>query len=80
MLIREGDPTYSGELYGIYLLAGRQRGGIGRRLVRRVAERLADEGMRSMLLWVLKENESARGFYEARGGRCLREKTIEIGG
>jgi ribosomal protein S18 acetylase RimI-like enzyme len=77
---REGDPIYRGELYGIYLLAGWQRGGIGRRLVRRVTERLADRGMRAMLVWVLKDNRPARGFYESLGGRYLREKTIEIAG
>ena len=36
--------------------------------------------MRAMLVWVLKDNHPARGFYEALGGRYLREKTIEIGG
>ncbi|CAA9588708.1 MAG: hypothetical protein AVDCRST_MAG88-4435 [uncultured Thermomicrobiales bacterium] len=77
---REGDPIFRGELHGIYLLAGWQGGGIGRRLVRRVAERLADGGMRAMLVWVLKDNYPARGFYEALGGRYLREKTIEIAG
>ena len=37
---REGDSTYKGELYAIYLLQEHQRRGIGRRLARAVARGL----------------------------------------
>ena len=43
------------------------------------AERLLQEGMRSMLLWVLVENPN-RGFYERLGGKRLEEKQITIDG
>lgn len=74
-----GDPDYKGELYAIYIDAGAQGRGLGRRLVRAVARRLADEGMTSLLLWVLAGNPS-RGFYERLGGREVRAKPIAIGG
>jgi GNAT superfamily N-acetyltransferase len=77
---RDGNPAYAGELYAIYLLRECQRQGIGRRLVRAVAERLAHEGMRSMLVWVLEDNPSRR-FYEALGGVLLPERQyFERGG
>ena len=75
---REGDAVYDGELYAIYVLGAHQRCGVGRRLVRAVAGRLAREGRRSMLVWVLAENPFRR-FYESLGGMPAREKTIERG-
>ena len=75
---REGDKEYDGELYAIYLLDTHQRKGAGRRLVQAVAERLAESGFRSMLIWVLAENPYRR-FYETLGGVPVREKTIERG-
>lgn len=76
---REGDPTYSAEIYAIYLFRDAQRGGIGRRLVAAVCEDLKQRGHGSLLIWVLADNPS-RGFYEALGGQFVREKDIEIGG
>ena len=35
---------------------------------------------RAVLIWVLAANAPARAFYEALGGRYLREQQIEIGG
>jgi len=78
-LRRDGDPAYAGELYAIYLLAERQGGGIGRRLVAAVARELAARGMPSMLLWVFAANP-ARRFYEALGGVYLGEQQFEIDG
>ncbi len=74
-----GDPDYRGELYALYIDAAAQGRGLGRQLVRAVAGRLADEGMTSLLLWVLAENPS-RGFYERLGGREVRTQPIAIGG
>ncbi|MGQ0550225.1 MAG: GNAT family N-acetyltransferase [Armatimonadota bacterium] len=75
-----GDPVYRGELYAIYLLEAHQRKGLGRRLIGSIAERLAQAGMRSMLLWVLAGNLAARRFYESLGGEEVREQQIDIGG
>jgi len=76
---REGDLVYTGELYAIYLLADQQGKGIGGRLARMVAERLAAMGHDTMLVWVLAKNP-ARHFYAALGGVPVREKPITIGG
>ena len=74
-----GDPEYPGELYAIYVLDAWQGHGLGRRLARAVADRLAAAGLRAMLVWVLADNPMRR-FYEALGGRPLREKKVEIDG
>lgn len=77
---RDGMPGYDGELYGLYVLAAYQRQGIGRELTRMVARRLAANGFKAMVLWVLKDNLTARAFYEAMGGVLAGEKGITIGG
>jgi ribosomal protein S18 acetylase RimI-like enzyme len=77
---RGGDVEYDGELYTVYVLPARQRLGAGRLLTLAVAERLASEGFRAMLLWVLEENEGARRFYETLGGAPVRAKREERGG
>jgi HAD superfamily hydrolase (TIGR01509 family) len=76
---RSGDPEFARELSAVYLLETHQRRGIGRRLARAVAERLAEAGPRSLLVWVLADNPS-RCFYEALGGELVRQGKIEIGG
>jgi GNAT superfamily N-acetyltransferase len=70
---------YDGELHSIYLLAAAQGHGLGRRLVAAVARRLAEQGMGSMLVWVLA-GSPARQFYEALGGHPIAEQPIAIGG
>jgi GNAT superfamily N-acetyltransferase len=76
---REGDTEYRGELYAIYLLQAVQGQGIGRQLVTVSAQRLAQEGMHSMLIWVAAENPACR-FYEALGGTFVRDKLEILGG
>ncbi len=76
---RSGDPDYRGELYTLYVLQEHQGRGHGRRLLAAVAERLAEAGIHSLILWVLAEGP-ARPFYEALGGRRLRVQQIELGG
>ena len=75
----ESDPAYQGELYAIYLLQQAQGLGTGRRLMEAAMRELSQRGFSSMLLWVLKDNLPSRKFYEAVGGKYLREKPIEIG-
>ena len=77
---REGNQTYRGELYAVYLLEWHQRRGVGRRLCAAVAQRLLVDGFSSMLLWVLKDNHPACRFYESLGGQEVGRKTIAIGG
>ena len=77
---REGDRTYRGELYAVYLLREHQRRGVGRRLACAVARGLLSAGFDSMLLWVLEDNRAARRFYESLGGEQVGRKTIAVGG
>src|SRR4051812_25159541 len=70
---------YAGELYAIYLLAAYQGQGLGRRLTAAVAQRLAERGLTSMLVWVLASNP-ARRFYESLGGTPLPEREMSLGG
>jgi len=58
-----GVPGYEGELNKIYLLQRVQRQGLGRQLLRAVADRFVQRGTRSMLLFGDASNPS-NGFYE----------------
>ena len=64
---RDGNPTYRGEMYAIYVLQAYQRDGVGHMLARAVAEQLQHDGYTSMLVWVLAGNKYSR-FYERMGG------------
>jgi L-amino acid N-acyltransferase YncA len=76
----QGDCGYDGELYAIYLYEASQGRGLGKALFFAVAERLAAQGKRSLLLWVLENNALGRGFYEALGGVHAGEKSEEMAG
>jgi L-amino acid N-acyltransferase YncA len=68
-----------GALEALYVVEAYQALGVGRQLVSAVARRLIQMGIRSMIVWVLKDN-ACRGFYEHLGGRQLGSQTIAIGG
>jgi GNAT superfamily N-acetyltransferase len=70
---------YEGELYAIYLLREHQGRGAGRRLVHALGDALLSRGLRSMLVWVLKQNPAV-SFYQHLGGVQVMETQIEIGG
>lgn len=72
--------TFQGELYAIYLLAEVQGIGLGKQLIYKVAQSLKKQGLSSMLVWVLADNQKARGFYEAFGPERVDTEPIEIGG
>jgi hypothetical protein len=74
---RSHDPEYAGEVYAIYVLPAAQGKGHGRALIRECARELAARGMTSLLIWVLRENQLGRGFYDRVGGRPVREKPLE---
>jgi ribosomal protein S18 acetylase RimI-like enzyme len=71
---------FDGELYALYLLAEVRGTGIGIRLFRDVAKRLSSSGFEAVIAWVMAENRSARGFYEAFGGRLVGKDSFEIEG
>jgi ribosomal protein S18 acetylase RimI-like enzyme len=70
-------PEFDGELHTIYLLHSHQRRGLGRSLFRFVAAWLAAQRKQSVFVWVARDNPS-RAFYEALGGRLLRESRTEL--
>jgi ribosomal protein S18 acetylase RimI-like enzyme len=76
---RAGETGYTGELYAIYLLDEVQRRGHGRELVRGVVAGLRDLGLDDMIIWVLRDNQPARLFYERLGGVYVRAQPITIG-
>ena len=59
-----------GEIYTLYLLNEAQGVGLGRALLTGAVRVLAARGAQSLLIWVLRDNEPARRFYERLGGRA----------
>jgi ribosomal protein S18 acetylase RimI-like enzyme len=76
---RAEEPGYNGELYAIYLADDFQGRGHGRELVRAVVAGLREIGLEEMIIWVLRDNAPARGFYERLGGAYVRSQPITIG-
>lgn len=76
---RAGEDGYEGELYAIYIRDEAQGRGHGRRLVQAVAGGLRELGLRDMIVWVLRDNQPARRFYERLGGIYVRAQPITIG-
>ncbi|WP_112662861.1 GNAT family N-acetyltransferase [Microvirga flavescens] len=68
------------EIYAIYLLDKVKRQGIGRRLMTGVLDHLSQQEFLAAGLWALKENLSARRFYEALGGIAGPEQPLELRG
>jgi GNAT superfamily N-acetyltransferase len=76
---RAGEASYKGELYAIYLLESAQRRGYGRELLRAIAGGLREMGLDDMIVWVLRDNVTARVFYERLGGIYVRSQPTTIG-
>ena len=76
---RAGEAGYEGELYAIYVLDSAQRRGFGRELVRATVAGLRELGLGDMIIWVLRDNQPARAFYERLGGVYVRAQPITIG-
>lgn len=71
---------FDAEIGAIYVLQDRQRAGVGRALMYRMAQSLIHSGRKAASLWVLRENARARAFYEELGGAILSEKVEEFSG
>ncbi len=71
---------YGGEVYAIYLAHRAKRHGIGQEMFERVQAWLVAQDMRSMIVWVLENNQHARRFYEALGGRQGSRLQSRVGG
>jgi ribosomal protein S18 acetylase RimI-like enzyme len=76
---RPDDPMYRGEVRLLFVLPEYHRQGIGRMLVREVARRLAEQGIHSMLVEVLRDNRN-RAFYERIGGVFVFERPYDWDG
>ena len=76
---RAGEHGFAGELYAIYVLDAAEGRGHGRELVRAVAGALREMNLPDMIVWVLRDNVRARGFYERLGGIYVRAQPITIG-
>jgi GNAT superfamily N-acetyltransferase len=63
----DGAAPDTGEVTSIYVLPSAWGTGAGRRLMTAAVDRLRAAGFRSATLWVLRDNERTRRFYERAG-------------
>ena len=71
---------FTGEFGMIYVLRSHQGRGLGRSIMTSLARSLAKLGHAKASLWVFRENERARRFYERLGGTIVGEKAGERNG
>jgi GNAT superfamily N-acetyltransferase len=62
---------FDGEISSLYVLRAAQGRGVGQAMMARMATRLQRAGYRAAGLWVLRESEANRRFYEGCGGTLL---------
>ncbi len=62
-----------GEIYELYLRPEYQGIGLGSRLFEAARRKLADHGLKGMVVWALEDNANALAFYEGAGGRDIAE-------
>lgn len=68
-----------GEIVSIYLLPEYINRGYGSSLFESVLQDMKQSGYRDTYLWVLKDNQRARRFYEKKGFHCSKDEyTIKI--
>ena len=77
--IRSVIPGHEAEISSLYILPGYQRAGHGRRLFMAASNRLAQQGLQGLAVWVLKDNP-ATGFYKHLGGELVSSRTIRYAG
>ena len=71
---------FTGEFGMIYVLRSHQGRGLGRSIMASLARSLAKLGHEKASLWVFRENQRARRFYERLGGTIVGEKAGERNG
>lgn len=76
---RKNDKNFKGELYSIYILREFQKQGIGKMLFNCVIQKLKENKLVPMIIWVLEENKQTRNFYELMDGAKIKERYINIG-
>ena len=70
---RAREPRQQGEIYELYLRPEYQGIGLGSRLFKAAKARLADHGLRGLVVWALEDNHNALAFYAGNGGRDIAE-------
>jgi ribosomal protein S18 acetylase RimI-like enzyme len=65
---RRRGPGEEAEISTLYVLRAAQGVGLGRALFTAAARVMAARGASALVLWVLRDNLKARGFYERLGG------------
>lgn len=78
-MIRSVIPGHEAEISSLYILPGFQQAGHGRRLFMAASNRLAEQGLQGLAIWVLKDNP-ATGFYRHLGGTLVSSRTIQYAG
>jgi ribosomal protein S18 acetylase RimI-like enzyme len=73
----ERERRRTGECYALYIDTSKQGSGIGRALLRDLADRLAAGGTERLIIGVLAANAPARAFYERMGGKLLGERDFD---
>ena len=68
------------EITTLYVLRQAQGAGLGRRLLTDTARVLAARGAKTLVIWVLRDNHHACGFYERLGGRLEGRGDETVGG
>ena len=63
----DGDPATTWDIYNLHVAPERKRSGIGGALFDLAAARGRERGMTRLTLWVVRQNEPARRFYEMKG-------------
>ncbi|HAQ40539.1 MAG TPA: GNAT family N-acetyltransferase [Clostridiales bacterium] len=76
---RESNGSFKGELYSVYIVKTFQNIGIGKLLCNCAIEKLKENNLFPMIIWVLEKNAHACKFYELIGGRRIGERHIHIG-
>lgn len=62
-----------GEIYELYLRPEYQGVGLGGRLFAAARRKLAEHGLKGVVVWALEDNENAMSFYSGFGGRDIAE-------
>jgi len=62
-----------GEIYELYLRPEYQGIGLGTRLFKEARRRLAQHGLKGLVVWALEDNANALAFYSGSGGRDIAE-------
>jgi len=75
--VLDDDPAWGALLDNLHVAHGLKRHGVGTRLMSLTARAvIAARPGSGLYLWVLEQNDNARGFYEARGGTFVESRDV----